>query len=86
MRRPSPVQTVNHDELAKITYLGLQFTLAILVTLVPDSYADAQIHPALVRLASILIGMVVLEPVLLAWHALSPAPRPTPTGHADLSE
>jgi len=56
----------------RITYLGLQFTLAILVTLVPDSYAYAAIHPAFERIASILIGMALLEPVLLLWHWLTP--------------
>ena len=56
----------------RTTYLGLQFTLAILVTLVPDSYSDAAIRPALERLASIFIGMALLEPVLLAWHFLVP--------------
>jgi uncharacterized membrane protein YccC len=56
----------------RTTYLGLQFTLAILVALVPDSYADAQIGPALARLSSILIGMALLEPVLLAWHLIAP--------------
>jgi uncharacterized membrane protein YccC len=55
----------------RATYLGLQFTLAILVTLVPDSYSDAAIRPALERLASIFIGMALLEPVLLAWHFLA---------------
>ncbi len=54
------------------TYVGLQFTLAILVTLVPDNYADAEIEPALLRLLSIIIGMALLEPVLLAWHFLVP--------------
>jgi uncharacterized membrane protein YccC len=54
------------------TYVGLQFTLAILVTLVPDNYADAEIGPALLRLSSIFIGMALLEPVLLAWHFLAP--------------
>lgn len=54
------------------TYVGLQFTLAILVTLVPDNYADAEIGPALLRLLSIFIGMALLEPVLLAWHFLAP--------------
>lgn len=54
------------------TYVGLQFTLAILVTLVPDNYADAQIEPALMRLLSIFIGMLLLQPVLLAWHLLLP--------------
>jgi len=56
----------------RATYLGLQFTLAILVTLVPDSYSDAAIRPALGRLASIFVGMALLEPVLLAWHFLAP--------------
>jgi len=59
----------------RTTYLGLQFTLAILVTLVPDSYSDAAIRPALERLASIFIGMALLEPVLLAWHFLVPRRR-----------
>lgn len=49
-------------------YVGTQFALAILIVLVPDSYADAEIGPALMRLAGVLIGFAVLEPVLLAWH------------------
>ncbi len=53
-------------------YVGTQFTLAILITLVPDSYAHAAITPGLERLSGILIGMGVLEPVLLAWHLFSP--------------
>lgn len=53
-------------------YVGLQFALAILVALVPDSYADAAIGPALERLSSIVIGMALLEPVLLAWHWIAP--------------
>lgn len=53
-------------------YIGTQFTLAILVTLVPDSYATAAIAPALERLSGILVGMAVLEPILLAWHVISP--------------
>lgn len=56
-----------------LTYIGLQFTLAILVALVPDTYANAAIHPALMRLTSILLGMALLEPVLLLWHFLAPA-------------
>ncbi len=51
-----------------LAYIGTQFTLAILVTLVPDSYADAAIAPAFDRLYGILIGMAVLEPVLAVWH------------------
>lgn len=57
-----------------IVYVGTQFTLAVLVTLVPDSYADAAIHPAIERLTGILIGMALLEPVLLGWHMLSGVP------------
>jgi uncharacterized membrane protein YccC len=56
-------------------YAGTQFTLAVLVTLVPDSYAHAAIAPALERLAGTLVGMAVIEPVLLAWHLLAPARR-----------
>jgi uncharacterized membrane protein YccC len=52
----------------RYTYVGMQFTLAILVTLIPDSYSSAAIHPALQRLESIVCGMALLEPVLLAWH------------------
>lgn len=74
--------------LPKATYVGLQFTLAVLVGLVPDSYAEAEITPALQRLVSIFIGMAVLEPVLLAWHLVLPT-RPTsgqPLRDADASE
>jgi len=53
-------------------YVGTQFALAILIVLVPDSYADAEIRPALMRLAGVLIGFAVLEPVLLAWHWIAP--------------
>lgn len=54
--------------LSSIAYLGLQFTLAILVVLVPDDYANASIKPELARLVSIFVGMAVVWPVLLAWH------------------
>jgi uncharacterized membrane protein YccC len=53
-------------------YVGLQFTLTVLVVLVPDTYADAAIGPALQRMMSIVIGMALLEPVLLAWHVVAP--------------
>jgi uncharacterized membrane protein YccC len=69
-----------------IAYIGTQFTLATLVTLVPDSYADAQIGPALERLAGVFIGMVVLEPVLLGWHFIAPLRKeraPTVQGEAE---
>jgi uncharacterized membrane protein YccC len=58
-----------------IAYSGTQFTLAILVTLVPDSYADARIAPALARLTGIVVGMLLLEPVLLAWHLIAPSTK-----------
>jgi uncharacterized membrane protein YccC len=69
----------------RATYLGLQFTLAILITLVPDSYAHAEIGPALARLTSIVIGMALLEPVLLAWHLVAPVRQPTMAMPADQS-
>jgi uncharacterized membrane protein YccC len=52
-------------------YVGTQFTLAVLVTLVPDSYTKAAIAPSLDRLFGILIGMLLLEPVLIAWRLTS---------------
>lgn len=54
----------------RLTYLGLQFTLAILVALVPDSYADIGIGPALARLYSIFVGLGIIAPVLLVCHAV----------------
>lgn len=56
-------------------YVGTQFTLAILITLVPDRYAHAAIAPGLERLSGILIGMGVLEPILLAWRLVKTARR-----------
>lgn len=53
-------------------YVGTQFTLAVLVMLVPDSYASGDAVPGIERLVAVLIGMVVLEPVLLAGHWLAP--------------
>lgn len=66
--------------LPNVTYLGLQFTLAVLVVLVPDSYADAEIMPAVHRLVSIFVGMAVLEPVLLAWHFVAPGRKGSVAG------
>lgn len=51
-----------------VAYMGTQFVLAILVTLVPDHYDQAAIAPALDRLTGIVVGIALLEPVLLAWH------------------
>jgi len=53
---------------------------------VPDSYADAQIKPALQRMLSIVIGMALLEPVLLAWHALAPRRKADQEASAAASE
>lgn len=61
--------------------MGTQFTLAVLVTLVPDSHVKADAGPALARLYGILLGMALLElelelePVLLACHAIAFAGR-----------
>lgn len=52
-------------------YVGTQFTLAVLVMLVPDSYADGDATPGIERLVAVLIGMAVLEPVLLVGHWLA---------------
>jgi uncharacterized membrane protein YccC len=71
-----------------IAYGGTQFTLAILVTLVPDSYAHAEIGPAAARLTGILVGILLLEPVLVAWHVAAPARAErqpdAPTGSGDI--
>lgn len=69
---------------SRFVYIGTQFVLAILVTLVPDSYAHAAIGPAVERLTGILIGMALLEPVLLAWRWLTP--RPAGPGTAPVEE
>lgn len=53
-------------------YVGTQFTLAVLVMLVPDSYADGDVLPGIERLVAVLIGMAILEPVLLLGHWLAP--------------
>jgi uncharacterized membrane protein YccC len=64
-------------------YVGTQFVLAILIILVPDSYARAHLAPAWERLAGIFVGMAVLEPVLLLWHLASPGkPREAEAGAA----
>jgi uncharacterized membrane protein YccC len=51
-----------------IAYAGTQFTLAILVTLVPDSYAHAEIEPGIARLTGVAVGILLLLPVLVGWH------------------
>ena len=56
-----------------VAYAGTQFTLAILVTLVPDSYAQAEIEPAIARLTGVAVGIVLLIPVLVGWHVVAGA-------------
>ena len=53
-------------------YLGLQFTLAVLIVLIPDDYSNVAIEPGLRRFASIFIGMAVLVPILLVCQAFMP--------------
>ncbi|WP_426437528.1 FUSC family protein [Bradyrhizobium genosp. P] len=69
-----------------IAYSGTQFVLVMLVVLVPDSYAHPRIDPALERLAGILMGLVVLEPVLLAWHLIARRGEPSPEKALPASE
>jgi hypothetical protein len=71
---------------AAFAYSGTQFVLVILVALVPDSYAHPNLDPALERLAGILMGLVVLEPVLLAWHLIAPSREPSPEKASSESE
>jgi len=54
-----------------IAYGGTQFTLAVLVALVPDSYVAPDPHAAVARLAGTIIGIALLEPVLVAFHLLT---------------
>ncbi len=68
-------------------YLGLQFSLAVLIVLVPDDYSRAAVAPGLERLLSIFIGMAILIPVLLVWRLAAPARGAAePAAEADLSE
>lgn len=52
-------------------YIGLQFSIALLMALVPDSYRQMDPGLAVDRLIGILLGMALLEPVLLAWHFIA---------------
>jgi hypothetical protein len=53
-------------------YVGLHFTLAVIIVLVPDDYATALIRPGLERLIIIFIGMAILVPILLVTHLAPP--------------
>lgn len=57
-------------------YVGLQFTLAVLIVLVPDDYANVSIGPGLERLISIFVGMALLLPILIGGHFLQTARAP----------
>jgi uncharacterized membrane protein YccC len=54
-----------------VAYSGTQFTLAMLVALVPDSYIAPDPDAAIARLAGIVIGIALLEPVLAAFHVFN---------------
>lgn len=61
---------------ARYAYVGLQFTLAVLIVLVPDDYTDVSIGPGLERLVSVFHGMAILVPILLAGHFAAPQREP----------
>jgi uncharacterized membrane protein YccC len=54
-----------------IAYGGTQFTLAVLVALVPDSYIAPDPDAGVARLAGTVIGIALLEPVLAAFHVFA---------------
>lgn len=51
-------------------YIGFQFAFAVLITLVPDNYAHAEIGPGIERLTGVVIGMLILEPILILSYLL----------------
>ena len=51
-----------------MAYGGTQFTLAVLVTLVPDSYIAPDPEAGIARLAGTILGIALLEPVLAVFH------------------
>jgi len=54
-----------------IAYGGTQFTLAMLIALVPDSYVAPNPEAAIARLAGTVLGIALLEPVLAAFHVFA---------------
>jgi uncharacterized membrane protein YccC len=54
-----------------IAYSGTQFTLAMLIALVPDHYIDPDTDAGIARLAGTVIGIAMLEPVLAVFHVFS---------------
>lgn len=59
----------------RLAYSGVQFTLALLVVLVPDNYSQAAIDPVYERLLGIICGIILLQPVLLLWYLVYPKRR-----------
>jgi uncharacterized membrane protein YccC len=51
-----------------LAYGGTQFTLAVLVALVPDSYIAPDPEAGIARLAGTILGIALLEPVLALFH------------------
>ncbi|MFS0773024.1 FUSC family protein [Sphingomonas sp. 1P08PE] len=61
-------------------YAGTQFTFAVLITLVPDSFMEASIVPGWQRLVAVFTGMALIEPVLITFHAINRLARRTSVG------
>jgi hypothetical protein len=58
------------------SYVGRQFTIAFIMVFVQDHHWSADPVPAMLRLAGILIGIVVLAAVMVATNRLSLSPSP----------
>ena len=56
---------------SSVAYSCTQFTLAMLVALVPDSYIDPDPDAGVARLAGIVIGIALLEPILALFHVFT---------------
>ena len=56
---------------SSVAYSGTQFTLAMPVALVPDSYIDPDPDAGVARLAGIVIGIALLEPILALFHVFT---------------
>jgi uncharacterized membrane protein YccC len=54
----------------RFAYGGTQFVLAFLTVLVPDRYDTTDIGPGLDRVGGILVGLLLLEPVRLAFASI----------------
>jgi hypothetical protein len=58
------------------SYVGRQFTIALIMVFVQDHHRSADPVPALMRLSGILTGIVVLAGVILATSRLHFPPSP----------